>query len=432
MQELSYSALVAWLSCVMLLVVLALHIRRAASITSTPTNRPQRPLCILSMDGGGIKGVVLATVLEALQGRTELPISRLFDLIVGTSTGGVAAVHLAFTKSPTEALRDYRASLEYVRRVLCRRSKLQLCCTGFECTARDARHVARSTMPVKQFGPLPPPQAHEMAAPHGAAADIPHTTHVAVVTARLGSGGVWEPFLLRNYHTSVGEQSKLSDAEPHSSASSSDDGAADWSVENMVLATTAAPMLFPPFELGAGSFVDGAIVYQNPTPLALREARRIWPGRPLGLVVSLGTGQLRREAARMSSPLYWISTMLNMAFDSNRVHREIQDTLLPAIASECSHPFYFRLSPVLESGTMVSSSPEEVAGLVRQAEHLVKQKARELDQIAVYLLLATKRARYLATSAGRSEAERLCGPHADPRELSTALKRLRTSGFEDL
>lgn len=49
---------------------------------------------ILSIDGGGIRGVIPAVVLEYLEHVTGKPIASSFDLIVGTSTGGIIAAGL--------------------------------------------------------------------------------------------------------------------------------------------------------------------------------------------------------------------------------------------------------------------------------------------------------------------------------------------------
>lgn len=51
---------------------------------------------ILSIAGGGIKGIIPAVFVANLEQATGKPIADLFDLIAGTSTGGVLA--LAFTK----------------------------------------------------------------------------------------------------------------------------------------------------------------------------------------------------------------------------------------------------------------------------------------------------------------------------------------------
>ena len=50
---------------------------------------------ILSIDGGGIKGLFGAAFLAGLEDRFERQVSDCFDLIAGTSTGGILALALA-------------------------------------------------------------------------------------------------------------------------------------------------------------------------------------------------------------------------------------------------------------------------------------------------------------------------------------------------
>ena len=49
---------------------------------------------ILSLDGGGIRGLIPARILEEIETQTKQPVHKLFDLISGTSTGGILAVGL--------------------------------------------------------------------------------------------------------------------------------------------------------------------------------------------------------------------------------------------------------------------------------------------------------------------------------------------------
>ena len=49
---------------------------------------------VLSIDGGGIRGIIPATILEHIEKMTHKPIAKLFDLIAGTSTGGILALGL--------------------------------------------------------------------------------------------------------------------------------------------------------------------------------------------------------------------------------------------------------------------------------------------------------------------------------------------------
>ena len=57
-------------------------------------------------------------------------------------------------------------------------------------------------------------------------------------------------------------------------------------------ATTAAPVFFDPVTLEEDgvTFTDGGIRDNNPINRVINEAELLWPGRPIGCVVSIGTG----------------------------------------------------------------------------------------------------------------------------------------------
>ncbi|MEH6517826.1 MAG: CBASS cGAMP-activated phospholipase [Halioglobus sp.] len=50
---------------------------------------------VLAIDGGGIRGVIPGVLLAHIEDKVGKPISEIFDLIVGTSTGGILAAGLA-------------------------------------------------------------------------------------------------------------------------------------------------------------------------------------------------------------------------------------------------------------------------------------------------------------------------------------------------
>ncbi|MEA5505400.1 patatin-like phospholipase family protein [Halotia wernerae UHCC 0503] len=53
------------------------------------------PFRILSLDGGGIRGVVTATILAAIEQQMNQPLNKYFNFIAGTSTGSLLAAAIA-------------------------------------------------------------------------------------------------------------------------------------------------------------------------------------------------------------------------------------------------------------------------------------------------------------------------------------------------
>jgi patatin-like phospholipase/acyl hydrolase len=60
---------------------------------------------ILSIDGGGTRGIIPARILQEIETISGYPISKLFDLVVGTSSGGMTALALVCPVSLSPAVR---------------------------------------------------------------------------------------------------------------------------------------------------------------------------------------------------------------------------------------------------------------------------------------------------------------------------------------
>lgn len=70
---------------------------------------PGKPFKILSIDGGGILGILPCMILAEIEKRflNREPIGKYFDMIVGTSTGGIIALGLGQGKSAQEISKLY-------------------------------------------------------------------------------------------------------------------------------------------------------------------------------------------------------------------------------------------------------------------------------------------------------------------------------------
>ncbi|MDD9863255.1 MAG: CBASS cGAMP-activated phospholipase [Gammaproteobacteria bacterium] len=76
-------------------------------MNAATTNSDARRFQVLSLDGGGIKGIFSAAVLAAIEEDLETKITDHFDLIAGTSTGGVIAIGLGLGIRPREIVELY-------------------------------------------------------------------------------------------------------------------------------------------------------------------------------------------------------------------------------------------------------------------------------------------------------------------------------------
>jgi uncharacterized protein len=79
---------------------------------------PPENRALLTLDGGGIRGILTIQLLKALEKQAGAPCHRIFDMVAGTSTGGIIAGLIAAGKTAFEidALYEKLVSKVFVRR----------------------------------------------------------------------------------------------------------------------------------------------------------------------------------------------------------------------------------------------------------------------------------------------------------------------------
>lgn len=100
-------------------------------------------------------------------------------------------------------------------------------------------------------------------------------------------------------------------------------------------ATSAAPTFFEEMTMGSPklTYIDGGMGFNNPALEVDYEAKSLWEGRPIGLAVSIGTGLQTIPAVKPSNSclpfglgldLVLASAMASMATSTARVHNDMQ------------------------------------------------------------------------------------------------------------
>ena len=101
--------------CIKILEEIAAYEERNSKLSNSfePGSVPEDFIFLLSMDGGGIRGLTITQILLALTTRINQlqpdcgPLYTYFDYITGTSVGGIFALALSHTKASPELIRAF-------------------------------------------------------------------------------------------------------------------------------------------------------------------------------------------------------------------------------------------------------------------------------------------------------------------------------------
>ena len=224
---------------------------------------------ILSIDGGGIKGVFPASFLAAVEDSVGRPLADYFDLVVGTSTGGIIALGLGLGLSAKQILDFY---IRYGPSIFCGNRLL-----------RVMRGIG-----VSKYSPAPLKNA--LTKTFGDRRLGESQKRLVIPSFNLDSGEVhvWKtshhPRLERDYKVPA---------------------------VDVALSTAAAPTYFPTHRGAAGTpLLDGGMWANNPVAVAIVEAIGVLGWNPADLrLLSLGCTTTPLDVnwgrSRPLGALYW-------------------------------------------------------------------------------------------------------------------------------
>lgn len=224
---------------------------------------------ILSLDGGGLHGIIPAAVLAQIERRIGCRLADRFDLIAGTSIGGILALALA-----------YEVPMRKVVEVFTERGTAIFSPRGLPAGAvTRLLDLSRSVLGPKYSGTA----LREALAGHLGQRRLRDATHPVVVTAVDVSAGATKVFKT-----------------PHAPLSRGDEAIRALDV---AMATSAAPAYFPSVRIGNRLYADGGLFAVAPDQVALHEARHFMGVDPAGVrMLSVGTAVAGYQPAGGVSP----------------------------------------------------------------------------------------------------------------------------------
>lgn len=314
---------------------------------------------ILALDGGGLKGAFTASALATWETHTGLRIVDHFDLIAGTSTGGILAIGLGLGLSAKEMLNFYRSRGPVIFPVTRLRSRLR----------HTLRHVVRP-----KYSQATLLQELESAYYRGTEPIPLKNSHCRLI--------------IPTYHAVAGASHQF--RTPHHPDLTSD---GNTEAAHAALATAAAPTFFTAAKIAnmvaECSYFDGGVWANSPAMAAIVEAvcfLRI-PLERLD-VLSVGTTEepftTRWQTRSGIVGWLWKKRILDLLMNVQ------QESSLRLARHLVSDPRFLRVNTITAAGTYNLDGPKEIGELADlghraalQTEVLGQVKSRFLNGVSV-------------------------------------------------
>jgi len=295
---------------------------------------------VLAIDGGGIRGLIPALVLTELERRAGRRIFEMFDLIAGTSTGGILACALCapdpLPASEVVALYEDEGPKIFDRSLFQRiKSADGVLDEKYDDSALD--RALERFLGHKRLGESRP----DLIVP-------------AYDTALPG------PYFFK---TTKARSAPETD---------------DFPLSVVARATSAAPTYFEPLEAGGRALVDGGVFAVNPAMSAFAEVLKEVDARDV-VLLSLGTGQRTRkrpfDEIKDWGVARWARPILDVVFDG------VSDAVDYQLDHVLGGDRYWRLQTelTLASDDLDDASEDNLAKLRGHADKLIHERSAVLD-----------------------------------------------------
>ncbi|KAK4398970.1 Phospholipase A I [Sesamum angolense] len=401
---------------------------------------PKRGLRILSMDGGGMKGLATVKILKEIEKRTGKQIYELFDLICGTSTGGMLAVALGIKLMSLEKCEEIYKELGKLvfaepvpkeNEAVSWREKLDQLYKSSSQSFRVVVHGSKHS--ADQFERL----LKEICADdddgdlliESAVKKIPKVLLYLPLSALhllshlyfeiTSAVSCWNPEISSavSENLTTGGQGAATTGAQVGHKRNAFIGSCKHHIWQAIRASSAAPYYLDDYADGIYRWQDGAIVANNPTIFAIREAQLLWPDSKIDCLVSVGCGSVPTKVRK--GGWRYLDTgqvLIESACSVDRVE-EALSTLLPI----------FQMYTIFDSIQTYNNLKENAYMLIPEilAKNIDERCDMELDETdpAIWLKLEGATDDYIQNNsiAFKNLAERLLAS-IDDDKFSDSLK----------
>ncbi|KAK7102866.1 calcium-independent phospholipase A2-gamma-like [Littorina saxatilis] len=319
-----------------------------------------RGIRILTLDGGGTRGLMTLQCMEKLEEVSGKPVYEMFDFVCGVSTGALIAAMVCLYRLPLDTCR--KLYTEFSNQMFSR-SRV------FGTTGLVWNHAFYDSDQWEQI--LQAELGQRTMIEFSRDPQVPKMAAISTVInmPRLKN------FVFRNYNLPPSTYSAYS-------------GSCHNKLWEVIRASSAAPGYYEDFRLGDYVHSDGGLSNNNPTAMAVHEARLLWPHENIQCVVSLGTGrwepQVELGGTNKVSLKEKVGKVVDSVTDTEGVHVMMNDLMPPAT--------YFRFNPYLSEDLLLDEiRSDRLEGMQRDATMYLRKNDIKIRK-AVETLTQTRMA----------------------------------------
>jgi patatin-like phospholipase/acyl hydrolase len=328
------------------------------TIQTSPTGATTT-IKVLSIDGGGVRGIIAARIIHEIEIRTNKPISELFDIITGTSTGGLVAATLV--KPDPNGKPQYTAKdlvnfyLNDAQKIFSP-SLMRKFYTGFGLWGAKYDRSTYDAILLQTFG------------------NTLLSKTLCPLFIPIFSIDNDKPFIASSYFAKQSSRN-------------------DFYLKDIAAATSAAPTYFAPVTFksinDSTSYIgaDGGIYANNSELIGITGVYIMHPGLELQNIVllSIGTGDTPEQNTDTGNDgdIGWLKNkdIIDDMIDAESILAET------AITAMLKHNNYFRFQVSLPENlsAMDNSSSENLTALLNASESFISQNSEQIDELCSLL-----------------------------------------------
>lgn len=336
---------------------------------------------ILSLDGGGIRGIITCVILRYIEEQLQkhdhpnAKIGDYFDLIAGSSTGGLLTGILLFPDNSKNA----KFSIE----------------TALDLYAKKGDSIFNVSFWKEIINPFG--LFNEKISQRNLERQLEE------VFGNLQLKELIKPCLITSYDITQRKAKFFCSNEAYSPLE-------NFYVKDVCRATSAAPTYFEPAKIKSlydqeFTLIDGGVFANNPALCAYAEARKIafstvlndsekvdYPEIKDMLLISIGTGEVLKpytyEKFENAGKIKWISPLIDILLSANAETVNYLLTKMYGTLGTRNQKNYYRLMPQLRkaSSDMDDTSAKNIFELIQAGLYYIDQNRKSLDEIAKKLI----------------------------------------------